>query len=91
MPRDTVNDHVSAYPAKKEDVAWWAAAWSLAKKTAEKWGGDPGPRFAAALAYYTAFAIVPLVVVVVIYAAAAMLRSALAGKREPAAEPALNV
>jgi hypothetical protein len=29
-------------------------------------------------------------VVVVIYAAAAMLRSALAGKREPAAEPVLN-
>jgi membrane protein len=71
MPRDTVNDHVSAYPAK-EDVAWWVAAWSLAKKTAEKWGGDPGPRFAAALAYYTAFAIVPLVVIVVMISAALM-------------------
>jgi membrane protein len=71
MPRDSATDHVSAYPAK-ENVAWWAAAWSLAKKTAEKWGGDPGPRFAAALAYYTAFAIVPLVVLVVMVTAALM-------------------
>ena len=71
MPRDTVSDHVSAYPAK-ENAGWWAAAWSLARKTAEKWGGDPGPRFAAALAYYTAFAIVPLVVLVVMVAAALM-------------------
>jgi membrane protein len=71
MPRETMNDHASAYPAK-ENVAWWAAAWSLAKKTAEKWGGDPGPRFAAALAYYTAFAIVPLVVLVVMISAALM-------------------
>ena len=51
--------------------AWpsWSAAWSLVKKTAEKWSGDPTPRFAAALAYYTAFAIVPLVVLVVMVAA----------------------
>ncbi|HEX2056116.1 MAG TPA: YihY/virulence factor BrkB family protein [Nitrospiraceae bacterium] len=50
----------------------WHAAWSLAKKTAEKWGGDPAPRFAAALAYYTAFAIVPLVVLVVMVSAVFM-------------------
>jgi membrane protein len=71
MPRDTATDHVSAYPAKGNG-GWWAAAWSLARKTAKKWGGDPGPRFAAALAYYTAFAIVPLVVLVVMVTAALM-------------------
>jgi membrane protein len=42
----------------------------MAKRTADKWGGDPAPRFAAALAYYTAFAIVPLVVLVVMASAA---------------------
>jgi membrane protein len=44
----------------------------LVKKTAKKWAGDPVPRFAAALAYYTAFAIVPLVVLVVMVSAALM-------------------
>jgi membrane protein len=51
---------------------WWARIYSLAQKTVNKWSGDPGPRFAAALAYYTAFAIVPLVVLVVMVCAAVM-------------------
>lgn len=42
------------------------------RTTAEKWSGDPVPRFAAALAYYTAFAIVPLVVLVVMVSVSLM-------------------
>jgi membrane protein len=84
-----MNDHASAYPVKDPSLqprrasspsrSWWDAAWSLAKQTAEKWGGDPGPRFAAALAYYTAFAIVPLVVLVVMVSAAVMGEEAARG------------
>ena len=33
---------------------------SLATKILQKWSDDPGPRFAAALAFYTALTIVPL-------------------------------
>jgi uncharacterized membrane protein YfcA len=55
-------------------------------------GGIPGTLIAAFIVKSLPMEAVRwLVVVVVIYAAAAMLRSALAGKREPAAEPALNV
>ncbi|MGH7231786.1 MAG: YihY/virulence factor BrkB family protein [Nitrospiraceae bacterium] len=38
--------------------------WTLIKKTISKWNDDPVLRFGAALAYYTAFSVVPLVVVV---------------------------
>ena len=38
--------------------------WILLKKTFQKWNDDPVLRFGAALAYYTAFAIVPLLVLV---------------------------
>lgn len=84
-----MDDRASTYPAKDPSLRvrpasvtprpWWGAAWSLAKKTAEKWGGDPGPRFAAALAYYTVFAIVPLVVLVVMVTAALMGEEAARG------------
>ena len=87
--RGTVSDHASISPAKDPSLhgkaapppprSWWIAAWSLAKKTAEKWSGDPGPRFAAALAYYTAFAIVPLVVLAVMVSAAVMGEEAARG------------
>jgi membrane protein len=40
----------------------WPVLWSLTTKTFAKWSDDPGPRFAAALAFYTALTIVPLVV-----------------------------
>jgi uncharacterized membrane protein YfcA len=54
-------------------------------------GGIPGTLIAAFIVKSLPIEAVRwLVVVVVIYAAAAMLRSALAGKREPAAEPVLN-
>jgi membrane protein len=35
---------------------------SVAAKSVDKWNDEPGPRFAAALAFYTALTIVPLVV-----------------------------
>jgi membrane protein len=38
------------------------------RKTWEKWSGDPIPRFGAALAYYTSFAIVPLFVLIIMIA-----------------------
>jgi uncharacterized membrane protein YfcA len=54
-------------------------------------GGIPGTLIAAFIVRSLPMTAVRwLVVVVVIYAATAMLRSALAGKREPAPEPVLN-
>lgn len=38
--------------------------WALLRKTISKWNDDPVLRFGAALAYYTAFSVVPLIVVV---------------------------
>ena len=42
---------------------------SLAVQSVDKWNDEPGPRFAAALAFYTAFTIVPFVVLVVMISA----------------------
>jgi membrane protein len=39
--------------------------WTLVRKTVSKWNDDPTLRFGAGLAYYTAFAVVPLVFIVV--------------------------
>ena len=39
--------------------------WALIRKTVSKWNDDPTLRFGAGLAYYTAFAVVPLVFIVV--------------------------
>jgi membrane protein len=41
---------------------------SLTRKTWDKWSRDPIPRFGAALAYYTSFAIVPLFVLIIMVA-----------------------
>ncbi len=43
----------------------WQIVKTLAAQSVEKWNDEPGPRFAAALAFYTAFTIVPFVVLVV--------------------------
>jgi membrane protein len=45
---------------------------SLIAKSIDKWNDEPGPRFAAALAFYTAFTIVPFVVLVVMVSATVM-------------------
>ena len=39
--------------------------WTLLRKTVSKWNDDPTLRFGAGLAFYTAFAVVPLVFIVV--------------------------
>jgi membrane protein len=39
--------------------------WALLRTTVSKWNDDPTLRFGAGLAYYTAFAVVPLVFIVV--------------------------
>ena len=38
--------------------------WTLIRKTVSKWNDDPVLRFGAALAYYTAFSVIPLILVV---------------------------
>ncbi len=41
-------------------------AWfSLLKETFQEWNEDKAPRLAAALAYYTAFSLAPLLIVVI--------------------------
>jgi len=40
-------------------------AWELLKSTAVKWVNDKAPRLGAALAYYTVFALVPLLVIII--------------------------
>ncbi|MFO0774834.1 MAG: YihY/virulence factor BrkB family protein [Nitrospiraceae bacterium] len=42
-----------------------ARLWALLKQTAEEWSDDKVPRLGAALAYYTVFSIVPLLVIVI--------------------------
>jgi membrane protein len=52
---------------------------SLAKNSVDKWNDEPGPRFAAALAFYTAFTIVPFVVLVVMVSATFMGEESIKG------------
>ena len=49
-------------PRPHRTLPSWHMVKSLVAKTIAKWSDDPGPRFAAALAFYTALTIVPLVV-----------------------------
>src|SRR5688572_2696407 len=52
---------------------------SLATKTFAKWSDDPGPRFAAALAFYTALTIVPLVVLTLMVSVSMMDEDSIRG------------
>jgi membrane protein len=52
---------------------------SLAKNSVDKWNDEPGSRFAAALAFYTAFTIVPFVVLVVMVSATFMGEESIKG------------
>jgi membrane protein len=52
---------------------------SLVVQSIDKWNDEPGPRFAAALAFYTAFTIVPFVVLVVMVSATIMGEGATRG------------
>ena len=42
-----------------------AALWDLLKQTFTEWSNDKVPRLGAALAYYTVFAIVPLLIIII--------------------------
>ena len=48
-------------------TAWFQprAWWALLKETFTQWGDDRVPRLGAALAYYTVFSIVPLLVIII--------------------------
>ena len=52
---------------------------SLTAKTFQKWSDDPGPRFAAALAFYTALTIVPLVILTIMVSVSLMDEDSLRG------------
>lgn len=53
----------------QQPAGLWQIVKSLVAKTIDKWNDEPAPRFAAALAFYTAFTIVPFVVLIVMVAA----------------------
>ncbi|HEY7532928.1 MAG TPA: YihY/virulence factor BrkB family protein, partial [Nitrospiraceae bacterium] len=57
----------------------WHSIKSLIATSIDKWNDDPGPRFAAALAFYTAFTIVPFAVLVVMVSATIMGENATRG------------
>ncbi len=52
---------------------------SLTTKILRKWSDDPGPRFAAALAFYTALTIVPLVVLTIMVCVSLMDEDSIRG------------
>lgn len=41
------------------------AGWLLLKETFSQWSNDRAPRLGAALAYYTVFSLVPLLVIII--------------------------
>ena len=44
-------------------ASWFARAWGVVRETGQEWWADNVSRLSAALAYYTAFAIAPLLVI----------------------------
>jgi membrane protein len=57
-----------------------AAVLALVKETFSRWSGDSVPRMAAALSYYTAFSVAPLLILVISIAGLALGRDAVQGK-----------
>jgi membrane protein len=55
------------------------AAWTLLNEAATKWSADRAPRLGAALAYYTLFSLVPLLVIVIAIAGFAFGQQAAQG------------
>ncbi|MET0513757.1 MAG: YihY/virulence factor BrkB family protein [Nitrospiraceae bacterium] len=76
-PPHTPTTHSSN--TSRQTAQSWHIVRSLVANTINKWNDDPGPRFAAALAFYTAFTIVPLVVLVVMVSASMMGEEAIRG------------
>jgi len=54
--------------------------FSLLKETFDEWNNDRAPRLAAALAYYTAFSIAPLLIIVIAVAGLAFGQEAVRGR-----------
>ncbi|MEO8607547.1 MAG: YihY/virulence factor BrkB family protein [Chloroflexota bacterium] len=54
--------------------------FSLLKETIQEWNNDKAPRLAAALAYYTAFSIAPLLIVAIAIASAIFSQEAVRGQ-----------
>lgn len=57
----------------------WSLLKSLTARTIAKWSDEPGPRFAAALAFYTALTIVPLVVLTIMISVSTVGDESMAG------------
>ena len=54
--------------------------WDVVKETFSKWIDDKAPRLAAALSYYTIFAMAPTLVIVIFVASVAFGHDAAQGK-----------
>jgi membrane protein len=54
--------------------------FSLLKETVQEWNADKAPRLAAALAYYTAFSIAPLLIIAIAIASAVFSQEAVRGQ-----------
>src|SRR5450759_1812125 len=56
------------------------ATWQLIKETLSSWSDDKGPRMGAALSYYTAFSLAPILVLAISIAGLAFGRDAVQGR-----------
>ena len=76
-------DKVAAQPAHKRSPRMllrdWRALWGLLKDTVSKWSNDKVPRLGAALAYYTVFSLVPLLIIIIAIAGLAFGQEAAEG------------
>lgn len=52
-------------------MPWLRSTWDLLRRTATEWNDDKCPRIAAAIAYYTVFAMAPLLLIVIAVASLA--------------------
>lgn len=72
MPMSPRAENARMVRSTHEGAGLWHIVTSLVAKTTDKWNDEPAPRFAAALAFYTAFTVVPFVVLLVMVAATMM-------------------
>jgi membrane protein len=72
---DTVEIHYGTQPHSKA-----AIVFGMLKETFSRWREDAAPRMAAALAYYTAFSMAPLLLLVIAIAGLVLGRDAAQGK-----------
>jgi membrane protein len=72
---DEVRVHYGAQPHSKA-----AVVFGLLKETFSRWSDDAAPRMAAALSYYTAFSMAPLLILAIAVAGLVLGRAAAQGK-----------